>query len=106
MLDGVSFQRSSPEDGAPGEPVGRMSGAAEERRATRSLVVAAGTLACPQCDAPVSPGGRPLRPAEPMRCPVCDHRGAVRDFLSLASRARPARVRVVVTGLDVRVRGA
>jgi hypothetical protein len=41
-----------------------------------------------------------------MRCPVCDHAGAVRDFLSLAAPSRPARVRVVIAGLDVRVRGA
>ncbi len=90
----------------PGEPVGRASGTAEERRATRSTVLATGTLACPSCDAPVSPGGRALRPAEPMRCPVCARAGAVRDFLSLATPARPARVRVVVRGLDVRVRSA
>ena len=83
-----------------------MSGAAEERRATRSTVVATGTLACPRCDSPVSPGGRGLAPAEPLQCPFCDHAGAVRDFLSLATPARPARVRVVVAGLDVRVRRA
>lgn len=83
-----------------------MAGTAEERKATRTSVVASGTLACPQCDAPVSPGGRALAPAEPMRCPVCDHPGAVRDFLSLATPARPARVRVVVRGLDVRLRAA
>lgn len=96
-------RRSDPDDV---EPVQRGGGAVEERRATRSSVVATGTLACPACDAPVSPGGRALRPAEPMRCPVCDHGGTVRDFLSLATPARPARVRVVVAGLDVRVRSA
>jgi hypothetical protein len=83
-----------------------MAGAAEERRATRSTVVATGTLACPECDAPVSPGGRALAPGEPMWCPVCSHAGAVRNFLSLASPARPARVRVVVSLPGITIRRA
>lgn len=99
ILGGVSFQRSRDE-----EPVGGQGGTVDFRPSNRTNVVATGTLACPQCDAPVSPGGRPLAPGEPMRCPVCDHGGRVRDFLSLATPARPARVRVVVRGLDVRVR--
>jgi len=103
----VAIQRSGPgAEGTGGDPVGRMSGAAEERRATRSTVVATGTLACPRCDAPVSPGGRALAPGEPMRCPVCDHAGAVRDFLSLATPSRPARVRVVVSARGLAVRRA
>ena len=92
-------------EGAPGDPVGRMAGAAEERRATRSTVVARGTLACPQCDAPVSPGAGALSPAEALQCPVCDHAGAVRDFLSLATPTRPARVRVVVSAPGIVIRG-
>ncbi len=98
ILGGVSLQRGREE-----EPVGGQGGSVEFRPSSRTNVVASGTLACPSCDAPVSPGGRALSPGEPMRCPVCDHAGAVRDFLSLASPARPARVRVVVRGLDVRV---
>lgn len=58
--------------------------------------MAAGTFACPACDAPVSPGGRPLRPMEPVACPYCGHAGAVRDFLSLATPTRPAHVEVRV----------
>ena len=58
--------------------------------------MAAGTFACPHCDAPVSPGGRPLRPMEPVACPYCGHAGAVRDFLSLATPTRPAHVEVRV----------
>ena len=96
----MSLHRTRADDGGP---VGRRAGTAEERRATRSTVVALGTLACPTCDAPVSPGGRALAPAEAFACPVCAHAGVVRDFLSLASPSRPARVRVVVRGLDVRV---
>ncbi len=83
-----------------------MSGSAEERRATRATVVATGTLACPECDAPVSPGGRALSPSEAMSCPVCAHAGAVRDFLSLATPSRPARVRVVVSAPGLVIRSA
>ena len=61
----------------------------------RSLL-ATGTLACPSCDAPVSPGETPLRPADPLACPYCLHAGAVRDFLSLGEPTRPARVSVRV----------
>ncbi|MDQ3629799.1 MAG: hypothetical protein M3417_00680 [Actinomycetota bacterium] len=93
-------------EGAPSGPVGRMAGAAEERRATRSTVVATGTLACPECDAPVSPGPRALSPAEALQCPVCAHAGAVRDFLSLATPSRPARVRVVISQPGLVIRGA
>lgn len=104
ILLGVTIHRSgSGGEGAGGEPVGRMSGAAEERRATRSTVIASGTLACPTCDVPVSPGDRALAPSEPMRCPVCAYAGAVRDFLSLATPSRPARVRVVISAPGITV---
>ena len=75
------------------------TGTQEERRA-RSSRLASGTLACPECDAPVAPGPRPLSPAEPLACPVCLHGGAVRDFLSLAPPTRPARVVVRVVRRD------
>jgi hypothetical protein len=68
----------------------------EKRDDARSQVVALGTLACPECDAPVAPGPKPLLPAEPLSCPVCAHGGAVRDFLSLRSPTRPAHVRVTI----------
>ena len=51
-----------------------------------------GTLACPRCDAPVAPAAGGVSPADPLACPFCNHGGAVRDFLSLASPSRPARV--------------
>jgi hypothetical protein len=76
--------------------VGRLSGTQEERRVVRTRTVAVGTLACPVCDVPVAPGPDGLSPAEALRCPVCDHGAAVRDFLSLAEPTRPARVRIVV----------
>jgi len=80
------------------EPIGRLGGEREIRLRDRSLV-ASGTLACPACDAPVSPGDAALTPAQPIACPFCAHPGVVRDFLSLAVPSRPARV-------DVRVRRA
>ena len=79
------------------EPLGRLSGTQEERRAVRSTRMAVGTLACPVCDAPVAPPpARPLAPAEALACPFCDHGAAVRDFLSLSAPTRPARVEVRV----------
>ena len=70
----------------------------EEIRRATSTRLASGTLACPECDAPVAPAGR-LSPADPLACPYCAHGGAVRDFLSLGSPARPARVVVRVRSL-------
>jgi hypothetical protein len=54
--------------------------------------VATGSLACPECDAPVAPapGAHPL--GEPMSCGWCGRHGTIRDFLSLAQPTRPARV--------------
>lgn len=78
------------------EPVGRVAGRHEERRRAGTGRLATGTLACPACDAPVAPAAGPLSPADPIGCPFCDHSAAVRDFLSLASPARPARVVVRV----------
>lgn len=91
----MSLQRGM--DG--GEPkVGRLAGAQEEIRVARSTRLATGTLACPSCDAPVSPGGARLAPPDPLICPFCHHGGRVRDFLSLGEPSRPARVVVRVTG--------
>ncbi len=70
-----------------------------ERR--RTGVVAAGTLACPSCDAPVAPVGR-MRLTAQLACPFCAHAGPVRDFLSLAMPARPAHVVVRVSSQSVR----
>lgn len=73
------------------EPVGRTGGTTEVRHADRSAVVATGSIACPSCDAPVALGG-PQPPTAALACPFCGHEGHVRDFLSLASPTRPARV--------------
>jgi hypothetical protein len=68
----------------------------EQRRSTRSDRLAAGTLACARCDAPVAIGAGRLSLAEQLTCPFCRHHAAVRDFLSLASPTRPVRVVVRV----------
>jgi hypothetical protein len=68
----------------------------EERRATRPWHLGTGTLACPDCDAPVILRGQRAGPADLMQCPFCDRAGAVRDFLSLAAPARAPRVHVLV----------
>jgi hypothetical protein len=86
----VSFERGFSDS----EPVGRQARSRADRRDAHVGVMGAGTLACPTCDAPIAPGPRPLTPAEPLACPVCLHLGPVRDFLSLATPARPARVQV------------
>ena len=69
----------------------------EKREDHRSQIVAVGTLACPECDAPVAPGPLALVPHDPLSCPVCAHAARVRDFLSLAPPSRPARVAVRVS---------
>ena len=72
-----------------------------KRRAQREGVVAAGTIACDRCDAPVAIGPGELPISQPLTCPFCGHRGAAREFLSLAVPTRPTRVQV-----RVRIRGA
>jgi hypothetical protein len=90
----MSFQRGvDGSDPIRGERIGRLDA---EHRLGRSTLLATGTLACPACDAPVAPGPRALGPAEQLACPYCGHAGAVREFLSLAAPARPARVEVRV----------
>ena len=59
-------------------------------------MLATGTLACPECDAPVAPGPRGLALAEWVGCPFCAHAGAVREFVTLGEPSRPARVTVRV----------
>src|SRR5918999_3918165 len=79
------------------EPVSRLAGAEEIRKLSRSTVLATGTLACPECDAPVAPAAGGLRPADELRCPYCWHTGPAREFLTLEEPSRPARVVVRVS---------
>jgi hypothetical protein len=69
-----------------------VPGAFEHRREVRGRL-GTGTLACPACDAPVLTAGT-VAAHDPLDCPFCGHAAAVRDFLSLAHPARPARVEV------------
>jgi hypothetical protein len=92
-LEGVTFQRGI--DGS-GDPLRAQPLAGEhEIRLGRSRQLATGTLACPECDAPVAPVGR-LTPANRLACPYCLHHGPAREFLSLEPPTRPARVVVTV----------
>jgi hypothetical protein len=85
-----------PSDPLRPEPVTRLSGNQSERRIARTSHLATGTLACPHCDAPVALGPFAVTPATPLSCPYCEHGAPLRDFLSLAAPARPARVAVRV----------
>ena len=84
----MAFERREEHEGH-GEPVAGQVELRPDRH--RSGVVAHGTLACPSCDAPVSPGG-PVSITAPLSCPFCATSGPVRDFLSLAAPTRAARV--------------
>ena len=77
------------------EPLGTSAGTEELRPSRSSTELATGTMACPECDAPVAPVGR-MRPSDDAACPFCGTAGAVRDFLTLEDPARPARVVVRV----------
>lgn len=92
----MSLNRPS-DDGRPGEALGRLSGTEEIRRVGREAPVAAGTLACPACDAPVGLAGRPLAPRDPLTCGFCAHAGRVRDFLALGEPTRATHVVVRVS---------
>lgn len=82
-----------PDDGS--ERIGGLSGPDEIRHVSRTTTLAVGTLACPSCDAPVTPFGR-LTPASTLACPFCGQAGHVRDFLTLGTPTRAAHVVVRV----------
>lgn len=93
----MGLQRSSDgSDPLRSERIAHVAGD-EERRIAPSRV-AEGTLACPDCDAPVALTGGPVAPADQLACPFCGRDGSVRDFLSLTRPTRPTRVvvRIVV----------
>lgn len=69
----------------------------QKRPAARRSRLAAGTLACDRCDAPIALGPEPVSVVDQLTCPYCRHRGAVRDFLSLALPTRSAHVVVRVS---------
>jgi hypothetical protein len=83
------------EEGQPIRPqaIERVGGRHARRPARTTREVATGTLACPDCDAPVLPAGA-MSPADPLACGFCGHEARVRDFLSLGQPTRPTRVAV------------
>jgi hypothetical protein len=80
----------------------RVAGLREIRRSDGTRQMAVGTLACPECDAPVFLGGRPMSPANQLWCGFCGHDGRVRDFLTLGEPTRATHVVVRVSGLPAR----
>jgi hypothetical protein len=101
------FRRIGPDDGS--ERIGGLGGPEEIRQVTRTTTLGVGTLACPACDAPVSPGPHRLAPTAAVACPFCGRRGAVRDFLTLGAPTRPAHVVIKVTtpaGIRIQARRA
>jgi hypothetical protein len=90
----VSFSRSFDASGSGSADQTRRLGTVheEKRRSSDVRQVGVGTLACARCDAPVALAAGPHAPAQPLRCPFCAHQAPLRDFLSLAAPARPARV--------------
>jgi hypothetical protein len=78
------------------QPLEQPAGPVEKRREERTWRLGTGTLACPACDAPVALTTGPMSPSDSLHCPVCFHGGALRDFLSMATPARPAKVDVRV----------
>lgn len=91
--------RSSIDSTAPYRtaPVGRLVRRHLRREVAITGRMAAGTLACPACDAPVAPPAVALSPADDLHCGFCLHSGRVRDFLSLAIPTRPTHVHVRVS---------
>jgi hypothetical protein len=91
----VSIQRGiDGSEPARPQPIEAQAAAHEYRHAARPWRLGPATLACPTCDAPVSLGGRSVRLTVALDCPFCRHRAPLRDFLSLAAPARPARVEI------------
>ena len=92
------------EGAEPGRPQGveRLAGRRARHLAESSTRMAAGTLACPGCDAPVLPSPGGMSPSEALYCAFCGHGGAVRDFLSLAEPTRPTPVVVRLRGFALR----
>ena len=74
------------------EPVRAEGLESVEHRTARTTQLATGTLACPDCDAPVFPGDQRLRPARSARLPVLPPRGP-RPRLPLAHPAVAPRAR-------------
>ena len=94
-LDEMAFQRGiDGSDPLRAQPINARTEWVEERHAARPWRLGPATLACPTCDAPVALAGRAVKFSERLSCPFCSHTAPLRDFLSLAVPARPARVEI------------
>ena len=102
-LGSVALHRDI-EGAEPVRPQGveSLAGRRARHQAESSSWMATGTLACPDCDAPVLPSPGGMSPSEALSCAFCSHGGAVRDFLSLAEPTRPTRVVVRLRGFALR----
>jgi RNA polymerase subunit RPABC4/transcription elongation factor Spt4 len=69
----------------------------EERRSLQNGRLCDGTLACRSCDAPIAAHGTVLSLQDELTCPFCGSHATVREWLSLATPGRPARVVVSVS---------
>ena len=74
------------------QPIERLTERHELRRAHAARQVAAGTLACPSCDAPAAIVAGPMALRDELVCGFCSHHGLVRDFVALGRPTRPTRV--------------
>jgi hypothetical protein len=92
----VSFVRDESPRPDASEASGRQ--VIKWQRAARSDRLADATLACAECDAPVTLGPGRHAVSTAVTCPYCGHTAPVRDFLSLAQPTRATRV-VVRVGL-------
>lgn len=105
----MSFERGS--ESGPTDPSGHRSRVQHIRQDVRVGDLGLGTIACPQCDAPVVLPPGSFAPTASLECPYCGHLARVRDFLTLATAGRPARparvrVRVVDGGRAMRINPA
>ena len=74
------------------EPVARLDGTYELRRSQAPLAPRHRHARLPALRRAGRARRPPAAPADALACPFCGHAGALRDFLSLAAPARPARV--------------
>jgi hypothetical protein len=95
-LDAVSFLSGGDWTGGGSSESGSRADhvVQRKRKSDRDGVIASGTIACPQCDAPVALGPDEVTVTETLTCPFCAQRGPVREFLSLAVPTRPTRVQI------------
>jgi hypothetical protein len=103
----MAFRRFSHGSNSSGSERATGAGGPHEiRHDERSTRMAAATLACPVCDAPVLLTGPSMGPADVLACGFCDHTGPLREFLSLARPTRPTHVEVHVRLGIPRIRAA